>query len=638
MSFKSTSMQRFRIYAPLATSTALVDALYSFGAIHITTAKSAVSKEKSTSLTSFAQVSNALVTIRAVERILGLNGASLNSTSVDLQILLNKFNSLNTQRILDLNKELIQLKTKSSEVKNKIDALIPFKSLKINPSGISSTKLVAYAYAELNTTIQTLEHDFTKANISHELHSIKNAKTEFALVAFDKRSEQTARLIVQKHAKKVLNIPVIESTSFAIEIHKLESALHEINYKIEEIQNTLTSFKEHNAHTIFEIRSGLEFESKKAQLPFNFAASKTVIAVEGWIPSKIASELENNLSEKLSTSIYVELLHTTELAPTLLHNKAPADSFEELVKFFSLPKSSELDPSALVAISFPLFFGMIVGDIGYGLVSLLLAYYIYLKMGTNNQFMKALATMMATSAISSILFGFVFGEFFGFENIFGFELHPLIARLDPVGLNTLMSLSILFGMLHLSLGFILGVKAAIEHNHYKHAIGKLAWFTLMWSLVLTVISNIPISFFQLLSPAAHALPAIAWTALLAISIIAISITEGITSLFEIPGILSNIFSYLRIMALGVSGVIIAYILNLIPGALNFSNPVSIAISILLMIVYVIGQIGGIVLALFESMMQSMRLQYVEFFSKFFEGGGVAFKPLDENKVHVRTYK
>ncbi len=638
MSFKSTSMQRIRVFAPANASAALVDALYSFGAIHITQAKSAVSKEKSIALPSFAQVSNALVTLRATEKILQLNSASTPSQHYSLNELLNKFNSLNCEKIINLNKEQTALKTKANEIQNKITLLTPFKSLKINPYSINPSKLIEFTYIELNTTAQTLENDLKKANISNEIYTVKNNKTEFALIAFDKRHEQNAKLIAQKHAKKTINIPTIESSTFSSEIHKLENELHEINYKIEEIQNQLTNFKEHHAKTIYETRNGLEFESKKAQLPFNFAASKSVIAVEGWIPTKIANELETNLNQKLSTSVYVELIHTNELAPTLLSNKPPASSFEELVKFFSLPKSTELDPSALVAISFPLFFGMIVGDIGYGIVSLLLAYYIYLKMGKTNQFMKALATMLAMSSIASIIFGIVFAEFFGFEHIFGYALHPLIHRLDPHGLDILMSLSILFGMLHLSLGFILGVKAAIEHAHYKHAIGKLAWFTLMWSLVLTITANMSISFFQLLTPAAHAIPAIAWTILLLISIIAIAITEGVTNLFEIPGILSNIFSYLRIMALGVSGVIIAYILNLVPAALNFSNPVSIAISILLMIVYVLGQIGGIVLALFESMVQSMRLQYVEFFSKFFEGGGFEFKPLDDQKVHVRKYK
>lgn len=640
MSFKSISMERFRIYANAEKKDVLVDALYSFGAVHITPAKEVFSKEKASALNSFQQISSELLSLRAVEKILGLTSIEVTTFKSSLGKITKKCKELNYLAVLEKNKELLELKSKENDLNSKIQVLTPFKHLKIAPALIRASNSIEFAYFELlrpAATLSAIKNDFQKLKVAFEIHFVKNNDENFALVAFEKRQAQTMQ-IVQKYAKRILQIPNVELSSFALEIHKLEGELRAVKGQIEEIQSFFEDYKKTNGKTLVETRFALEFESSKAQLPFNFAVSRNVIAVEGWIPSKIASSLQSETSKKLNSQVYVEFIKTKELAPTLLNNRKPVDAFEELVKFFALPKSSEIDPTALVAISFPLFFGMIVGDIGYGIVALLMASYVYLKLAKNNTFMKAFSTMLAISAISSIIFGVIFAEFFGFEHIFGFKLSPLIHRLDPHGLDILMSLSILFGMLHLTLGFILGIHSAFKDAHYKHAVGKLAWLTLMWSLVLSVISNLEISFFQLLNPVAHALPSITWLAILLLSIIAIAIFEGVTNLFEIPGILSNIFSYLRIMALGVSGVVIVYILNLIPSALKFSDPISLIGAILLMAVYIVGQVAGIVLALFESMIQSMRLQYVEFFSKFFEGGGISFNPLDASKVRVRNYK
>ncbi len=632
--FKSEAMQRIRVYSHKEKLNALVETLYEFGAIHVTQAKHSYLTEYGQALNSFKDISATLIALRSVEKILNLKSKPAARNDVidpNLSELLKQVQKIDVQKIIELNNEREKQLQELESLQKQLEELAPFAEFDLDKN-FASLKSVGITLFQTSSSDGTIQSELKQDGMSASFRTI--GKTKYCQLVFEKTKLENASKIITKHASKTISVPsTISAKTFKEELQIVQANVAKVQRRITEITDTLKQTAERDGKEIVAIRASLEIESKKAQLPFNFGATANLVAVEAWIPKQSSDKIQNDLGKKVANS-HVEFIETNELPPTKQNNPAGVASFEELVKFFSLPKATELDPTALVAVSFPLFFGMIVGDIGYGLVSLIGAIALKMKISKDDKMMQSIGTMLAASAISSMIFGYIFGEFFGFEHIFGYALHPLIHRAEEHGLALLMALSILFGMIHLAIGYLIGAWQAFAHHHAKHGYAKICWLGLEFSLALFIAGSMQITFLHFIEPAARIITPNITGPLILLSVIGIGVFEGPTALFEIPGLLSNIFSYLRIMALGVSGVIIALILNQITQSISFATPVAIITSLLLLVLFVLGHIGSIALALFESMIQSMRLQYVEFFSKFFEGGGFPFTPLNSKRRGV----
>ncbi|MBI4406734.1 hypothetical protein HY571_02365 [Candidatus Micrarchaeota archaeon] len=615
-------MQRVRVYGEKVKVAQLVDALYDFGAIHVTAAKHGFIKEYGAPLNHFKDVSSALISLRTVEKLLGLKGKATDYAALPLAQLLEKCREKRVYEAIELNEQREKLLGEKANLERAAQDVRIFGLFGLSKN-FAGVKSLVFTLFETSSTPNLLKTEFA----ANGRISVKQSNAKrFCLVAFDKNHKEAVEKIVAKHASRILPIPNIQSNSFQEEASAISQKISTTQQMIAGIEREMKEIRK-NERDIIGLKEALSTESKKAQLPFNFAATNNLVAVEAWVPGKKAGLLEAELGKKFRA--YVEFLKTNELAPTKMLNPKPLNSFEELVKFFSLPKSNELDPTPLVALSFPLFFGMIIGDIGHSLMALAAAYLIKLKMKT--EFWQAAGTMLALSAVFGIIFGFIYAEFFGVEHIFGYHLTPLIHRLEAGGLETLMALVILFGILHLAVGYAVGAYQAFAHGDKKHGAAKLSWLVLEFSLVAFITGSLNITFLKFVQPLSVIAPPAISGPLLLLSVIGITVFEGLIAILEIAGLVSNIFSYLRIMALGVSAAIIALLLGKIPEAVSFADPLSIIAGALLLVLYVVGQVLAMGIAVFESMIQSMRLQYVEFFSKFFHGGGNPFVALNPGK-------
>jgi V/A-type H+/Na+-transporting ATPase subunit I len=310
-----------------------------------------------------------------------------------------------------------------------------------------------------------------------------------------------------------------------------------------------------------------------------------------------------------SAFIYHEKAKEGDNVPVKLKNNKYSKPFEFFIDMFSVPKYNEIDPTFLIFLVFPIFFGFMLGDIGYGAVSLLMFYILKKK------FSKSVApffnVLMLSSAVS-ILFGLVFGEFFGLEQIGHFEIPHLISRAE--GMFELMYVAIAMGVIHVNLGLILGFINTLKAHGLKHAMfEKASWILLEIGIALLALSMMKII---ILSP---------WigTLFLAAAVVMLFMGEGIRGIIELPSILTNIMSYLRLMAIGLSSVSIAVVVNDMAKGFFHEGGVMILAGILVLL---IGHLLNFVLGLFGSFLHSLRLHYVEFFSKFFQGGAEKYKP------------
>lgn len=337
--------------------------------------------------------------------------------------------------------------------------------------------------------------------------------------------------------------------------------------------------------------------------------------IYGWIKKNTLLKLTDFLQENVSEDIMVNVLdipkELREKIPVALENPKILKPFENLTKMRAIPAYFDIDPSKLIAIFMPIFFGMMLGDIGYGAILLLVTSLLSKKV-TTGIFADLIKTIFYGS-IWSILFGFLFGEFMGtLGGAIG--LKPiLLDRAEAESTLKLLYMVIGVGVVHILFGLVLGVINALKYRQKSHLLergGMLIGLIGMIILVGNVTSILPSQ------------TTIPGYVLLAVGIIVLGISYGKTGVIlgpiEFVGLLGNILSYLRIAALGLASVFLAKVANDLVGMVG-NIIVGVFVASLIHIL-------NIVMGAFSPTIQSLRLQYVEFFSRFYEGGSVSFLP------------
>ncbi len=367
-------------------------------------------------------------------------------------------------------------------------------------------------------------------------------------------------------------------------------------------------------------------ELEKAEAPLKFASTKNIFVATGWVPSKALPGLKQKLDRISLEKAYIrEEEFEDEEAPVKLENPKVARPFEFLINLRGLPLYNEADPTLMLFLTFPLFFGFMLGDIGYGIVTLLLSLFLRAKLGNGP---KSLMTIMAIASASSILFGFVFGEFFGEEEILGIAIPHLIGRAEEEGIQQLLIASLILGAIHLNLGLIIGFFNELRHHGLKSAIlEKFSWFLIEGGAPFILGSLNIIKTSQEVTYISMALFFIG-VIMLAIGEMKIGSIGAFKAIVESITIFSNTLSYARLMAVGLASVQLAIIINeFAKESFHQGSVVSIILGIAILF---FGHLLNIVLGMLGSFLHSLRLEYVEFFTKFFIGGAKPYKPFGEN--------
>ena len=294
-----------------------------------------------------------------------------------------------------------------------------------------------------------------------------------------------------------------------------------------------------------------------------------------------------------------------------MENPEVLEPFENLVELRGSPKYSDIDPSALVAIFMPLFFGLMIGDVGYGIIMFLIS--IALKKKVSKGLIQDFLKSLQFGSIWSILFGFLFGEYFGSVGE-SLGIEPIwISRSDPANINTMMLLAIAIGAGHILIGLLIGIVVAFKNDHKKDLLERSGTFLGISGLIYLILA------FTNLLPKETAL--IGWIGL-GLGLVISSVARGVSGIFlgpiEFVGTIGNILSYLRLTALGLASVYLVQVANDMVGRVG-----NVFVGIFVAVV-----IHGlnIVIGILSPTIQALRLQYVEFFKTFFEGEHNPFSP------------
>jgi V/A-type H+-transporting ATPase subunit I len=341
------------------------------------------------------------------------------------------------------------------------------------------------------------------------------------------------------------------------------------------------------------------------------AVSSHLFVLDGWLPSDTEPRLADALARAFGTEVVVETLGRAswqgEDAPVVLRNPRLFRPFELLTRMLPLPRYGTIDPTPYVAVSFPMFFGLMLGDAGYGVAVALLALVLHRRSRPGTT-LRAVAEVAGPCALFAITFGVLFGEYFGDLGRQWLGLHPLwFDREEAIVPFLVLTLSI--GVVHVLLGLALGVVAGAR-DHPRQAVGRGLSAIMIVLIVAALLAAVEVLPRAALTPAVIGI-LVAFPVLIAL--------EGIVAAVELLSSIGHILSYARIMALGTASVMLAIVANRLAGAVG-SALVGALFALLFHLV-------NFALGLFSPTIHALRLHYVEFFGTFYSPGGTRYEPL-----------
>lgn len=332
--------------------------------------------------------------------------------------------------------------------------------------------------------------------------------------------------------------------------------------------------------------------------------------VAGWVPAGRLDELRARLEREVGPEVLVverPVDPASRSAPVALENRRVLRAFEPLASFVTLPRYGTVDPTPAVAFAFPVFVGLMVGDIGYGLVVLAMLALARWRWRSAPA-MALIWPIGLLAAASTVVFGVLFGELFGDAGHQLLGLEPLLFDRREAVLPFLL-LAVWIGVAQIALGLVLGIVNATRMRHRREAIGRGG---LLVALAAGVVGLVALA-----GAAPTWLGGVA-VITLAIALVVLTATLGLAGPIEMMGMVGNVLSYARLMAIGLASVMLALVANRMGGLVG-----NVALGIVIAAVF---HALAIVLGFFDSSVQGLRLQYVEFFSKFVEPGGTRYEP------------
>ena len=553
------------------------------------------------------------------------------------------------EKCVELDGDLKKLKTRENHLKNTQEQLEEWRELDVKIEDLEETK---------NTKI--IAGTLPSKEFIPCLEEIKKIGKEIEIIKISEDKKQCKIIILSiseyySFIKKILSKYIIDYFKALLEFSGTPTdILGDISEELKNIEEKRkiifdASKKLHRENLwLYAAFDYLSILKSKKDIEKYIKQTKKVIIIEGWILEKDLNGLKNTFYKKFKElEIAFSDPKETEDIPVALKNNKFVEPFESVTELYGIPKYTEFDPTPLFAPFYFIFFGMCLSDAGYGLIIAALSYFALSKFKFEGMAKKFFG-LFFLGGISSFIMGAIMGSWMGDalnyfpKNILFIKtfLIDTISLLDPIkNPMPLLLISLSLGVIQIYTGFIIKFIANIKENKFKTGLmDQGSWLLLISGIFLLVLANTidSLAGYKIITKY------ILWAGLLSVVItqgrsnknIILKVAGGVISLYNLIGYFSDILSYSRLFALGLSTAVLAVVVN---NFVMLFKDVPFVGFVLAALVFIIGHFFNMLISGMGAFIHSTRLQYVEYFTKFYEGGGTPFKPFKVITKYIKVH-
>ena len=416
---KAKDMNKVTVFGPKSYMKEIIETLYNLNVVHIEDYTKKTEEDYFEIGEPYAEnekYADILIKLRTMISKLGLRKSGKNPSKISIKEIESKTNELYDRITALLRKEEYFSDIKRAYEKKKVEEAV--SSLKLGSESDYSS--MAHYVGFINTNEAEFKEKVGKLTAKFELYWTNyDGIPVMALLAGVKKHDKIIRLLNEYEFSPMDN-PLVKKqlklkSKSGIKFVKEDYQLKLVTEKLEHIKKEIEKLKEHNSGFLEEAEKKLSIEAEKAEAPLRIATTKNTFLIKGWVPVENKEKLQSSLEAITKGRVMVEFEKPTtkEKPPIAFNHPKIVEPFEAFMNLYTLPSYKEIDPTFFMFLTFPIFFGFMLGDVGYGLVILTLFLILKKKMPGAKNFLNA----FIIAAVASIAFGAVFGEYFGYEEV-----------------------------------------------------------------------------------------------------------------------------------------------------------------------------------------------------------------------------